>query len=1315
MSASKDGRIITFYSYKGGTGRTMALANTAWILAANGKRVLAVDWDLEAPGLDRFFRPFLDPNALAATSGVIDIINDYAWAATTDTQRPGAWHEDYAHVEQHAVSLSPERLGLHFAEGGSLDFLSAGRQDRSYSATVSSFEWDNFYERLGGGLFLDALRDDMKATYDYVLIDSRTGLSDNADICTIQMPDVLVDCFTLSDQSLDGAAAVARSVEDGYRKRRIRVLPVPMRIDEGEKEKVDAGRALARVKFEGLPKGENGEPLGAEEMGAYWGAVEIPYRPYYAYEETLATVGDESGVATSLLSAFERLTAVVTDGQVTQLPPVPEPVRLRCLDAFTRRRPLTTVASVLLVYVSENRMWADWTESVLKRSGCAVTLHDISSGPVERPAATTRSLVLFSNSFQKSRHRESAWRTLTSPAPDGTPASVVALRLDEARLPDSYDDNNSADLHRLDEQECLAALLGAVGVPGLSYDGSSQTARFPGTAPRIWNAPQRNSTFTGRNVILDALREQLRSGMSVVLPQPQALFGLGGVGKTQVALEYVHRFMADYDLVWWISAEDPDNMPASLAELGRRIGAPGGSDIAVASQEALQMLGRGQPTKRWILVFDNADDPDQLGRWFPAGGGGHILVTSRNQAWARQGASLAVNVFLREESVEHITRRASGLTVEEADKVATAVGDLPLAVEQAAAWLAETAMPVDDYLQQLADQTTRVLALNQPAGYPEPVAATWNISINRLRERSPASVRLLQLCAFLAPEPISSQLLYSREMIDELKKVDPSLQERLLLGRVIREIGRFALAKIDQGSNSSIQVHRLVQAVIRAQLTEDEREHAQHVVHTVLAGARPDADEPIDDPETWPRFDTIWPHLGASEARYCTEPDTRRLLIDRVRYLWKRGDLPSAQRLAEDLLGEWTASLGDDDVQVLYLRAQLANVLRTQGRFVESKEINETLVERQREALGESHPHTYVTMSALASDLAALGEYTRAVELARRAHQGFISIFGESHRRALSASNNLALALCMLGRYDQALERDQDTYDRRMEVLGPDHPYTLASASRLGRDLREVGRYSESVAILDRNYAAHKRLLTKAFPGTLACAKSFALSLRRAGRLEDARLLTAATRAEYRSQYENATPDTLACDLNLAADLYAADEREEARRVTMEALREYMKVPGEDHPYTQAALNNLGIYHWGCGDGEEADRVYRRVLPRMAEILGERHPHTLFTGTNHANVLADQGRYEEAWELEDRAIRGLGEILGMQHPELLAVMSNAGMTLRHLGREQEGRRMRDLVVGELQRQTRQLGEDCGLVKLVLRDQRVYRDLEPLAV
>ena len=204
------------------------------------------------------------------------------------------------------------------------------------------------------------------------------------------------------------------------------------------------------------------------------------------------------------------------------------------------------------------------------------------------------------------------------------------------------------------------------------------------------------------------------------------------------------------------------------------------------SQKTVRMLAEGVPTERWILVFDNADNPEELAPYFPQGGGGHILVTSRNQTWEQRGTSLPVDVFPRPDSVEHLSRRAPGLSAEEADRVAEAVGDLPLAVEQAGAWLAETATPIEEYLRQLNEQTTGVLDLNQAPDYPETVAATWNISIARLRERSPASVRLLQLCAFMAPEPISSHLLYSREMLDELKKVENDVTEEIVKNETIK-------------------------------------------------------------------------------------------------------------------------------------------------------------------------------------------------------------------------------------------------------------------------------------------------------------------------------------------------------------------------------------------------------------------------------------------------------------------------------------------------------------------------------------------------
>ncbi|MEU6049559.1 FxSxx-COOH system tetratricopeptide repeat protein [Streptomyces xanthochromogenes] len=1308
MTTSRDGRVVTFYSYKGGTGRTMALANTALILAANGKRVLAVDWDLEAPGLHRFFHPFLDPATLGATTGVIDLITEFAWAATDPEERAEDWHLDYARLQPHAVSLMPENLGWAFPEGGTLDFVSAGLQNRDYSATVSAFDWDNFYDRLGGGLFFDALQADMKAHYDYVLIDSRTGLSDVADICTVHLPDVLVDCFTLSDQSIDGAASVARQITERYGTRNIRVLPVPMRIDEGEKEKADAGRALARLKFDGFPAG-----LAGDRLAQYWGSVEIPYRPYYAYEESLATFGDAAGLSTSLLSAFERLTSVITDGEVTSMPGVGEEARLRIRDAFTRRRP-TLPVDVHLSYAAENRMWADWIEAVLGRAGFRVLPRDVSDPAPARPepvADTSRSVVLLSAAYLKSARAMGIWQRAAAADPTGLRRTMLPVRVDDVRLPGAYLDRNPVDLFRLDEAHATEALLRALDRPGQGGGGQSGGPRFPGTVPGIWNLPPRNLAFTGRSQVLERMRDQRGGGLAVVLPQPQTLYGLGGVGKTQIALEYAHRFMADYDLVWWINCARTSDVAAGLAELGGRLGGQGGDDIGVACREAIEMLRRGEPTERWLLVFDNADDPEQLQRFLPRGGTGHILVTSRNQAWSQYGGALAVDVFRREESVEHLQRRAPGLSAHEADQVAGALGDLPLAVEQAAAWIAETATPVADYLDQLARQSTGVLSLNQPAGYPEPVGATWNVSIELLEQRSPAAVRLLQLCAFFAPEPIWAGLLYGREMIEALTPYDPSLREKLVLGRVIREIGRFALAKVDP-VEGTIEVHRLVQAVVRSQLTEQERHEAQHTVHRILAGARPDADEPIDNPETWPRFASIWPHLGPSEVPLCGEPEPRRLLIDRMRYLWKRGEFTAASALGEELRERWREQLGSDDIQYLYLRFHISNVRRSQGRYAEALELDEETLARQRETLGATHPHTYMTTSALAMDLGALGRYDRAIELATEAYEGFRAIFDESHPRTLAAGNNLALTRRLVGWYAGARELDQDVYDRRTEVLGPEHPYTLSSAMCLARDLREIGRYEDSVTLLSRTYALSKDRLGASFPGTLAAAKSLSVALRRTGRYEDARRLTQSARARYRAKYTSVNPDSLACELNLAADLFAAGEPAAARDTALAVVAEYSENPGPSHPYTLAALSNLGIYQWGCGEPAAAESVLTGAIATMREVLGPGHPYTLFAAVNLAQVKADLGELHDALELERAAVAGLTKALGRHHPERLACSANLALTLDALGRREEAQRLRSEALLEL---ARLLGDDHVLVRMVRELRRFHRDLEPLAV
>lgn len=299
------GEIITFYSYKGGTGRSMALANVGWILAAAGKRVLLVDWDLEAPGLHRYLHPFLLDKELSASRGLIDIVMDFAVQAMTPGEG-GDWYLKYADVLRYALSLDWPGFG-----NGRLDLLPAGQQNASYATRVNSFNWDNFYERLGGGTFLEAVKESMKHEYDYVLVDSRTGVSDTSGICTVQMPDKVVVCFTLNRQSIQGAAAVAESIVAARRKQpqlsSLRVFPVPTRVERTEHVRLEASRKAAQDLFASYL-----EHWDETTRRQYWSEIEVYYQAYYALEEVLAPFGDERSEAGSLLYSMEKLAWYLT-------------------------------------------------------------------------------------------------------------------------------------------------------------------------------------------------------------------------------------------------------------------------------------------------------------------------------------------------------------------------------------------------------------------------------------------------------------------------------------------------------------------------------------------------------------------------------------------------------------------------------------------------------------------------------------------------------------------------------------------------------------------------------------------------------------------------------------------------------------------------------------------------------------------------------------------------------------------------------------------------------------------------------------------
>jgi hypothetical protein len=828
-----------------------------------------------------------------------------------------------------------------------------------------------------------------------------------------------------------------------------------------------------------------------------------------------------------------------------------------------------------------------------------------------------------------------------------------------------------------------------------------------GMVPQIWNVPNRNADFTGRGSILDRLHDELTGdGTAVVLAR--AVYGLGGVGKTQVALEYAHRFQDGYRLIWWINAEQPLEITLALAGLAGRLGLQVSDNAAEAAASALEQLRR-DVTGRWLLIFDNAEDPEDLAPFLPAGSG-HILITSRNQAWTRYAEPVELDVFSRQESLAHLTQHVPDLDVPDAARVSAAVGDLPLAIEQAAAWLAETGMSAAQYAEWLETQTTSALGLNKPLDYSKPVVAAWNLSIDRLKQRSPASVRLLQILAFCSPDPISATLLYSDAMLECLLPYDETLSQKLMIGRVIRDISRFALVKVDQGTNS-LQIHRLVQAVIRSQISDEEQVHARHEVHKILTGARPRQGE-TDDPANWSTYDIIWPHLGPSVAEECHDPRTRQLLIDWVRYLWKHGEFEAGLNMARRLEDLWTQHLGPDHQQTLHLQFQIANVLRSQGRFAEARDLDTYVLQRQREVLGSNHLHALITANGLAADLRALGDFQGSLAADRETYESFKEHFGEDYPRTTVAAHNLACALRLVGDCFTARRLDQETVDRQRQVLGSEHPSTLQSVASLALDLRLAGAFQGSVTLLRDAWHRYRDVLGDDMLDTLRTAASLAVSLRKAGEQAEAMDLAQDTYRRYRQRFGSDGPDAQLCALTLAWDCAAVGDLPQAIDLITGVRTAYRASLGDDHPNTLVAANNLACCLRRTARLPEAVTLAEDTLGRLRRKLGDRHPYTLSCAVNMANCRGESGDSGPAEALLREAIVVIGDSLGHDHPDTLVAEADLAVTLHHAGQRDDAGHLQARTITRL---SNSLGGTHPHVRLLRDWHRIDLDIEALPI
>ena len=867
-------------------------------------------------------------------------------------------------------------------------------------------------------------------------------------------------------------------------------------------------------------------------------------------------------------------------------------------------------------------------------------------------------------------------------------------------------DSQANDAEPPGETAALDTVTATYPGPLTAFAPVAPHERQAGDVPPIWgNVPPRNPNFTGRTELLERLSERLTAGGATAV-LPAALHGMGGIGKTQMAVEYIYRHLHDYDVIWWIQATQQAQIRAGLTELAQRLRLPGSSEAHTAVSAVREALRVGRPYRRWLLVFDSAESPETVRPFFPTNGPGEILITSRNPDWAGIARPLEVAVFTREEAKELLRRRGPDIDDEEADRLAEALGDLPLAIAQAAAWRAETGMPVGEYLRLFDEKVAEILDTSAPADYEVSVAAAWNVSFDELRTRNPAAHQLLQVCAFFAPEPISRSLFVGVRGVSISPELDEALRDPMHLSRTIRDINRYGLAKIDH-RNDTLQLHRLVQLVLSNRMTPQRWAQMLHGAHLLLANLDPN--DPIP-PKQWPRYQDVLPHAYAAKVIECDDRWVRQLVVNLMIFLYYWGDHEEAASLAKQAVDVWSERLGEADPQTLQAAGWLGFYLWTLGRYAEAAGVNQRTVELHRQVSGENSEETVIAELAVATDLKGRGDFIAALDLNEQIYQKAKGLFGDDDPTTLRTAHNLVVSLGLAGEYRRGQELGEDTYRRRVDVFGYDNPSTTSTLNDLILARREAGDYVWARAEQEKLAERSRELFGADKAATLRRFHHLSVARRKNGDHQGALKLSAQVMERFRLRYEDNHPNAMACALAQSIDLRHAGDLGSARKLGEQTFDRYRQSLGEHHPHTLSALVDLAVTLRLLGDAAGARQLDERSLEQFRATLGPDHPHAIVSAINLASDLAALGETEPALALDTEVGDRANRVLGADHPTTLAAVTNFVLDLRTLGRTQEAETKHAEV---LTRYRRVLGDTHPATMAAAGGVRADCDIDPL--
>ena len=971
---------------------------------------------------------------------------------------------------------------------------------------------------------------------------------------------------------------------------------------------------------------------------------------------------------------------------------------------------MAQAADFFVSYTSADRAWAEWIARQLEAEGYTVIVQawDFTPGrswthEMQHATATAERVVaVLSAAYLESEHGEAEWQVFQAKDPLGKRGLLLPVRVGEVDPPGLLQTRIYVDLVGRDGASARAALLAAArgtrgkpteapefpGAQPQSRVSADEAPRFPGELPPVWNVPfHPNPFFTGRDLLLAELQARLQA--PAVAVRRVVLIGLGGVGKTSVAVEYVYRHQADYDLVWWANGEQPASLLADLAALAAQLGL-----AADASQEAQVVALRSwlEHQQRWLVVLDNVDDPRLVAEWLPRSSTGQVVLTSRTGiGWEQLGSVLPVEALALDDAAGLLlgrTREAGPVAEATAATLAATLGGLPLALEQAGAYVASTGtVTLAGYAELFATRTLELLKRGQPLDYQHTVATTWSLALQQLRATEPVAVDLLTLMSFLAPDDLPQPLLATHH--GELPEpLGGAARDPLALADAIATLRRYSLTRVVA---DGLYMHRLLQTVVRAALDgKAERFWAACAVRLLRSGFPRRSDEVA----AWPEWERLLPHaLAAADygRRLDVEPEAWLFLQQQASvYLRRRGQYGQAADLQVQVLAARRQMLGDDHPDTLTSMDNLAETRRLGGELQAAHDLNEQTFAARQRILGDDHPDTLDSMDNLALTRGALGDLQGAHQLHEQTLTAGRRILGKDHHYPLISMNNLALTRRDLGDLSGARDLFEQVLAARQQMLGDDHPDTLTSMHNLALTRRDLGDLQGARELFDQALTARRRVLGDDHPATLWSMQSLAVVCRALGDLRGARELNEHALAARRRVLGDDHPDTLWSMDNLAITRGALGDLHGARELHEHALATRRRILGDDHPDTMYSMHGLAETRRELGDLYGARKLFEQTLAARRRILSDDHPDTLRSMRHLAMARNALGDLHHARELFEQILAVRRRILGTEHPDTLESMQSLAAMCRELGDLQDAR---ELFEQTLAARRRVLGDD----------------------